>query len=602
MNIQEIGGKTMSEYIRSAQSKLSKAPAALAHNMGGGKRLNIFVLAALIAAISFTPFIMMRSFAAQNAPKFVVAPSEVTIFAERKANGVVISADAQTMRLTVTAFPKGEELKWESSNNNIVAVKSGDITAIAPGAATITVESGDLLATCKVKVVAAPTENWAASADISWYDENKTAFTITTAEQFAGVAALVNSGSDDFKGDTITLSKDIDLSAREWTAIGIADDNKRFKGIFDGGGHAVTGLYIKDKSDREGLFAIIRSSAVVKNLRLSGCVASESLVGGVVGQSELGAKITNCSMTGTVTCTKEYVGGVTSYNDAGTVTNCSMTGSVTDDGSVFQQQGAYDQGATGGVVGYNGGTGTVTNCAMNGSVAGGHRAGGVVGHNSGNVDTVANSAMTGSVVGSVIGDPSVVGGVAGKSNGKLINCGWLDQTGLPACGEENDGESYNVVSFTAADTPVTTLLLDNYDLKAAVKTTASVTVRICPGTSAELSAVVSPDIATIGAFERSGDVMTVRITGTSAGSADVKISALVANGAKNYNAEVTARLTVRPGPSEPPIDPPEPSIDPPTPPAPAPERGSSNGCSAGAGGLAMLALAAAAMRARKIKR
>ena len=33
---------------------------------------------------------------------------------------------------------------------------------------------------------------WDGTADVSWYDESKTEFTITTAEQLAGLAKLVN--------------------------------------------------------------------------------------------------------------------------------------------------------------------------------------------------------------------------------------------------------------------------------------------------------------------------------------------------------------------------------------------------------------------------
>ncbi|MEG1913406.1 MAG: Ig-like domain-containing protein, partial [Cloacibacillus sp.] len=119
---------------------------------------------------------MMRSFAAQSASNFAVTPGEVTIFAARAANGSVTSADAQTMRLTVTAIPTGKELKWESEKVAVVTVNaSGDITAEASGEANITVTHTDgRKAACKVKVIPAPTENWSASADMKWYDDNKT--------------------------------------------------------------------------------------------------------------------------------------------------------------------------------------------------------------------------------------------------------------------------------------------------------------------------------------------------------------------------------------------------------------------------------------------
>ena len=36
---------------------------------------------------------------------------------------------------------------------------------------------------------------WDGTADISWYDASETSFDISTPEQLAGVAQLVNSGS-----------------------------------------------------------------------------------------------------------------------------------------------------------------------------------------------------------------------------------------------------------------------------------------------------------------------------------------------------------------------------------------------------------------------
>lgn len=61
--------------------------------------------------------------------------------------------------------------------------------------------------------------SWQDVADTSWYDEEKTTFTITTAEQLAGLAKLVNEmdgdiGIDPMKGKTILLGADIDLSGK----------------------------------------------------------------------------------------------------------------------------------------------------------------------------------------------------------------------------------------------------------------------------------------------------------------------------------------------------------------------------------------------------
>ena len=55
------------------------------------------------------------------------------------------------------------------------------------------------------------TTRWDGAVDLSWYNGTDTEFTITTARQLAGVAALVNSNTADFAGKTIRPGADISL-------------------------------------------------------------------------------------------------------------------------------------------------------------------------------------------------------------------------------------------------------------------------------------------------------------------------------------------------------------------------------------------------------
>ncbi|MDR0517404.1 MAG: hypothetical protein LBH25_10220 [Fibromonadaceae bacterium] len=52
---------------------------------------------------------------------------------------------------------------------------------------------------------------WNGKADTKWYKKSETEFTITTPEQLAGLAKLVNSGND-FYGKTVKLGADIMLN------------------------------------------------------------------------------------------------------------------------------------------------------------------------------------------------------------------------------------------------------------------------------------------------------------------------------------------------------------------------------------------------------
>ena len=54
---------------------------------------------------------------------------------------------------------------------------------------------------------AASAANWIESADIGWYEANSAdaTFTINTAEELAGLAKLVNDGTEQFEGKTVKL-------------------------------------------------------------------------------------------------------------------------------------------------------------------------------------------------------------------------------------------------------------------------------------------------------------------------------------------------------------------------------------------------------------
>ena len=96
--------------------------------------------------------------------------------------------------------------------------------------------------------------NWWTSDgnyDVSWYDDSRTEFTISTPEQLAGLAYLVNTYHQ-FRGKTVTLANDIDLAEHLWVPIGRNSRNAQsvaiFGGTFDGGGHVIRNLNISMKA------------------------------------------------------------------------------------------------------------------------------------------------------------------------------------------------------------------------------------------------------------------------------------------------------------------------------------------------------------------
>ena len=144
---------------------------------------------------------------------------------------------------------------------------------------------------------------WDGTTDTSWYENNKdaTEFSIGTAAELAGLAKLVNDGTN-FSGKTIKLTADIRLnndavptSGNQWTPIGkyARRAKKPFSGTFDGQGHTISGLYINLSNRRDklyqGLFGYC-SGGIVQNLIVTGSVAvtgstgaSIQYVAGIVG-------------------------------------------------------------------------------------------------------------------------------------------------------------------------------------------------------------------------------------------------------------------------------------------------------------------------------
>ena len=180
---------------------------------------------------------------------------------------------------------------------------------------------------------------WDGTAvDTSWYagHENETEFSIGTAAELAGLAALVNGTAKDadnnsidavnFSRKTIKLTADIDLGNQAWTPIGNGDSSFAFSGTFDGNGNTISGLNVPD-TKAPGLFGCIIGT--VQNLIVKGNVTvGENADGGDYGEG----------------------GGVVCEN-RGTVQNCGFYGSVIDEtGYLF----------VGGVAG--GGSGKVLNC------------------------------------------------------------------------------------------------------------------------------------------------------------------------------------------------------------------------------------------------
>jgi hypothetical protein len=315
---------------------------------------------------------------------------------------------------------------------------------------------------------------WNGKADTKWYNDSETEFTITTPEQLAGLAKLVNKGND-FSRKTIKLGANIMLNdtanwqnwdkkapKNKWKPIGFEKvsyfghighltlshhNNNYFSGTFDSNGFVVSGVYVSESGSYKGLFGdVVRG--VIKNLGVTASyIKGGTYVGGLVGYLQEGT-ISNSYFSGTVIGSL-FVGGlageakniINSYS-IGTVTGEKMVGGLVGD-SNGQIINSYSIGTVigrinvGGLAG-NGGNDIISSYST-GAVSGKKRVGGLVGYsifntsNSYSTSTVTGDSLVGGLVGVIgfdghITDSYSTGAVIGKIDvgglvGKILNRG-----------------------------------------------------------------------------------------------------------------------------------------------------------------------------------
>jgi len=202
------------------------------------------------------------------------------------------------------------------------------------------------------------------------------------------------------KDKTVVLQRNIDLGGVDFRPI------PSFGGVFEGGGHTITGLNVASAVSPAGLFGTVTESGVVRGLNIEGSVApsgSGDMVGGVAGVNR--GTIENCSFTGTVEGEKR-TGGVAGVNEAsGSILRCTTLG------------GVFGKNMTGGSAGAN--HGTVTGCTNRAFV------------NTNTLDpSLSFQKLDLSVAGALgsLSSPDTYnstvdsGGVAGFSDGTILSC------------------------------------------------------------------------------------------------------------------------------------------------------------------------------------
>ena len=338
-------------------------------------------------------------------------------------------------------------------------------------------------------------DNWDGSADTSWYTSapDASAYHISTAEQLAGLAQLVNAdpGTTNFAGKTFYLDNDLDLSGHEWisigTGIGGTQPKYSFCGVFDGQGHVISNLYSHesyiegaDESHnllRNALFGNVYNGEV-KNLGVADAeiwidpkddsAAGKGILVDWMGKS----KITNCWTSGSIysgTKIEKNIGGIVGVTVQGcTISGCYSTATLT--GNFTNSEGYYTEpnpadwpfDTIGGIVGARfDGNLTVTDCWFDGKIVVNSlqaTVGGIVGYTDDQLGsgTVNNCMVTTTDMG--VDKDGNTCWVAYALGGTVENCYWPNDTKAydpsPLAyvgGQSNEEQGTAVTDFTSAD-------------------------------------------------------------------------------------------------------------------------------------------------------
>ena len=208
---------------------------------------------------------------------------------------------------------------------------------------------------------------WDGTEDTSWYNETDTEFIITTAEQLAGLSALVDGGNT-FENKTIKLGGNIDLRCENvstgegeylsFDPIGSYKKDLIFKGTFDGQGYTILNLYQEYEALNNsyyyddyglGLFAAIEN-ATIKNVRIYNAeiLGYYSLVGFVAGVASEECLFENIQISNSFNGDYDYyAGGIVGWAGGNQIYRNITIDSSTTISAIW---GSY-KNKTGGVIG-----------------------------------------------------------------------------------------------------------------------------------------------------------------------------------------------------------------------------------------------------------
>lgn len=339
---------------------------------------------------------------------------------------------------------------------------------------------------------------WDGTTDVSWYDDEETEFHISTPEQLAGMAAIVNTGKT-MEGKTFILDNDIYLNdvstydewettppENEWISF------KEFSGTFQGDNYSIIGMY----STSSGLFQYVNNgniSGVYLNdiyihysLERSHFISECSFatnIGCLINHAE-NSLIEKCYVQGTINSKETvtvrtqytvshnsgypeveyvaYIGGVIGKNDLGKIIDCYSNANVShssncnayykDINGKTSSVGVSMFEYIGGICGYA--SSTTINCINDGNIKGENIEGKTpfIGGICGKSDDVIKNCKNCGEIGLMCLEDSKsnrtsneIGGICGTNSGRVLDCYNIAEVqGNGICGTMSNGIIENV--------------------------------------------------------------------------------------------------------------------------------------------------------------
>ena len=190
------------------------------------------------------------------------------------------------------------------------------------------------------------TDATTASASLQGEGTETDPYRITSAADL--LCYLDNQSTYGMGGKHALLYTDIEINAKDW-------DPCTILGIFDGGGHTISGTLTYDDTANSALFNNVLDGAVIKNLEVSAditcsgtdnseVIGTKNIYFGGIATSVDGT-ITQCTYSGTLTVTATvtggefgngiYIGGIAGWNE-GTISYCTFKGIINAGGASAQ--------------------------------------------------------------------------------------------------------------------------------------------------------------------------------------------------------------------------------------------------------------------------